>query len=148
MPHIIHDETGVSSLSMTVAALIFDTAGRVLLIKENYGRRRYGPPGGRVEAGESPWAAVVREVREETGLQVRVRRVLGLYYFAAEPWLAFAFRCDIEQGNPLLPDTGEIAEIGWFDPDQLPTPLTILAPHVIPDAVRGEAGIVRDCSLP
>ena len=77
-------------------------------------------------------------------LQVRVSRLIGMYYFADEPWLAFAFRCEIEQGEPALPDTGEIAEIGWFDPHDLPTPLTNLAPRAIPDAVCGEYGIVRD----
>ena len=144
MPLISHDETGASSLSMTVAAFIFDAAGRILLIKENYGRRRYGPPGGRIEAGESPRQAVLREVREETGLQVRVSRLIAMYYFADEPWLAFAFRCEIEQGEMALPETGEIAEVGWFDPRNLPTPQTNLALRAIPDAVRGEYGIVRD----
>ena len=47
-----------------VAAWIFDEHGRVLLIRENYDRRRYGPPGGKVEPGESPREAVVREVRK------------------------------------------------------------------------------------
>ena len=141
---IVHDDPGVSTLSLTVAAFIFDPAGRLLLIKENYGRRRYGPPGGRVEAGESPQQAVLREVREEMGLEVRVQRLIGLYYFADEPWLAFAFRCAIERGEPAVPDTGEIAEVGWFDLRYLPTPLTNLAPRVIPDAAMGEYGVVRD----
>ncbi len=141
---IAHNETGVATLSLTVAAFIFDAAGRLLLIRENYGRHRYGPPGGRVEAGESPQQAVLREVREETGLEVRVQRLIGLYYFADEPWLAFAFRCAIERGEPAVPDTGEIAEVGWFDLRDLPAPLTSLAPRAIPDAAGGEYGMVRD----
>ncbi len=141
---IAHDETGTSRLSMTVAAFIFDDAGRVLLIKENYGRRRYGPPGGRMEAGESPRQAVLREVLEETGVQVRVHRLIGLYYFADEPWLAFTFHCHIEHGEPGVPATGEIAEVGWFAPQALPSPLTNLLPRALPDAVRGEYGLVRD----
>lgn len=56
-----------------------DRAGRVLLV------RRVNPPdagcwtvpGGRVEAGESPADAVVRELAEETGLVVRTGRLLG-----------------------------------------------------------------------
>jgi len=39
------------------AALIFDQAGRVLLIREGYGERRYGLPGGVIEDGETPRAA-------------------------------------------------------------------------------------------
>lgn len=141
---IAHDDTGFSLLSLTVAAFIFDSCGRLLLIKENYGQRRYGPPGGRVEAGESPQEAVIREVREETGLEVRAQRLIGLYYFADEPWLAFAFRCVIERGEPMVPSSGEIAEVGWFHPHDLPAPLTSLAPRAIPDAVGGEYGLVRD----
>jgi ADP-ribose pyrophosphatase YjhB (NUDIX family) len=55
-------------------------SGRLLLIQENYGQRRYGPPGGRDEAGENPQQAVLREVREETGLAVRVQRLIGMSY--------------------------------------------------------------------
>ena len=146
MPQIVHDETNTSYLSMTVAALIFDEAGRILLIKENYGRRRYGPPGGRIEAGESPQQAVIREALEEICVEVQVRRLVGMYYFADEPWLAFAFHCDMVGGQPTLPSSGEIAEIGWFDPHALPSPLTNLAPRAIADGVRGEYGIVRDFS--
>jgi 8-oxo-dGTP diphosphatase len=56
-------------------ALVFDDAGRVLLSCEPDGRGRLGPwvlPGGGVEPGEHPEQAVIREVREETGLSVKV----------------------------------------------------------------------------
>jgi 8-oxo-dGTP diphosphatase len=145
MPQILHDETSNSYLGMTVAALIFNEVGQVLLIKENYGKRRYGPPGGRIEAGESPKQAVIREALEEVCVQVQVSGLIGIYYFAwVEPWLACAFRCEIVSGQPAVPLTGEIAEVGWFDVNDLPRPLTILAPYAIADAVNGEYGIVRD----
>jgi 8-oxo-dGTP pyrophosphatase MutT (NUDIX family) len=56
-------------------ALVFDDAGRVLLSREPDARGRLGRwllPGGGVEHGEHPEQAVIREVREETGLPVRV----------------------------------------------------------------------------
>jgi 8-oxo-dGTP diphosphatase len=54
-------------------ALIFDSTGRLLLTREPGGRPgRWLLPGGGVEHGEHPEQAVVREVREETGLDARV----------------------------------------------------------------------------
>lgn len=56
-------------------ALVFDGAGRVLLTRQLDCRRRLGRwllPGGGVEHGEHPEQAVIREVWEETGLQVQV----------------------------------------------------------------------------
>ncbi len=147
MPRIRHDHSEPSMLGLTVAAFIFDRAGRILLIKENYDQRRYGPPGGTIEASENPKEAVIREVMEETGTTVNISELIGVYHFVPanrEPWMTFAFRCEIESGQPNVPDSGEIAEIGWFDPRGLPSPLTNLAPYAIADALRGACGIVPD----
>jgi len=131
--------------TLTCTALIFDGARRILLIRENYGERRYGPPAGAVEPAETPQEAVVREVFEETCVDVRVERLVALYHSRGrrQRWLTFAFRCEIERGTPTIPTTGEIAEIGWFDPSDLPEPLTHSA-RAIADGVVGEFGIVRD----
>lgn len=147
MPTVRHDNSDPSVLGLTVAAFIFDTAGRVLLIKENYGGRRYGPPGGTIEAGENPKDAVIREVLEETGVTVAVTYLIGVYHFAPAkrtPWMTFAFRCEIEHGQPAVPNSGEIADVAWFNPHQLPSPLTNLFPYALPDALRGARGIVSD----
>jgi 8-oxo-dGTP diphosphatase len=59
--------------------VIKDHLGRLLLIKRGHepGKGLWSIPGGRVEAGESDEAALVREVREETGLAVAVGRLIG-----------------------------------------------------------------------
>jgi ADP-ribose pyrophosphatase YjhB (NUDIX family) len=61
------------------AAVIFDQHGRVLLVRHSYGRRNWEIPGGYGEPGESIVDAVVREAREETGLQIAVERLTGVY---------------------------------------------------------------------
>jgi ADP-ribose pyrophosphatase YjhB (NUDIX family) len=129
----------------TAAALILDVNHRVLFIRENYGRRRYGPPGGLVELGESPLEAVVREAREETTLDIAVQYLIGTYLFpnVPQPFLAFAFRCEIVRGEPAIPTTGEIATVGWFDLSELPSPLTYLAPRAIPDLIAGRQNMAR-----
>ncbi|MGY1746408.1 NUDIX domain-containing protein [Blastococcus sp. SYSU D00695] len=62
-----------------VGAVVHDAAGRLLLVRRGTepGRGRWSVPGGRVERGESPTAAVEREVLEETGLAVRAGAVVG-----------------------------------------------------------------------
>jgi ADP-ribose pyrophosphatase YjhB (NUDIX family) len=62
-----------------VGAVVHDAAGRLLLIQRGHDPHRgsWTLPGGRVEGGETPEQAIVREVREETGLDVRVGAVVG-----------------------------------------------------------------------
>jgi 8-oxo-dGTP diphosphatase len=63
---------GTARPTVAVGAFVFDEAGRVLLVQRGRppGEGLWTVPGGRVELGESLAAAVVREVREETGLDV------------------------------------------------------------------------------
>ena len=145
MSQAAHDETKESTAWVGAGALVFNDLGQVLLIRQNYGGRYYALPGGRVEAGETPQQAAVREVMEETCVDVRVDRLIGLYTCPPRgAWLAFVFRGVIERGQPALPDTGEIAEVGWFDPKQLPAPLYDSARYAVADALRGEYGVLRD----
>jgi len=62
-----------------VGAIITDAAGRLLLIKRGHEPEagRWSLPGGRIEPGESDQQALVREVREETGLAVTPGRLVG-----------------------------------------------------------------------
>ncbi|MDQ4010331.1 MAG: NUDIX domain-containing protein [Actinomycetota bacterium] len=62
-----------------VGAVVFDSAGRVLLVRRvnEPGRGRWSVPGGRVQAGETDHHAVIREVAEETGLEIQVTRRAG-----------------------------------------------------------------------
>jgi ADP-ribose pyrophosphatase YjhB (NUDIX family) len=62
-----------------VGAVVHDADGRLLLIRRGHAPHAglWSLPGGRIEAGESPEAAVEREVREETGLRVRAGAAVG-----------------------------------------------------------------------
>ena len=124
------------------AAAILDGCGRLLLVKENYDRRRYSLPGGAVEPDETPLEAAIREAREETGLVVRVKHVVGVYRLGIG-FSATLFGC-CASGDPVRPESGEIAEVGWFPADEIPKPTTNLLHYALPDIVAGRRGVFRD----
>jgi ADP-ribose pyrophosphatase YjhB (NUDIX family) len=108
--------------------------GRVLL-----GRRahapwlgRWGSPGGFCELGEHPAETVVREVREETGLEVEIAVYLGTWVdvYADDPEEPDAgvinvayYTASLTAGGSGALDPAEVSEIGWFGWDELPRDL-------------------------
>ena len=62
-----------------VAAIFSNTKGQLLLAKPTY-KDRWAPVGGVVEAGESPTQAILREVKEEIGLELQTPRLLIIEY--------------------------------------------------------------------
>ncbi len=105
-----------------IAVFVFIRQGNsILLVKQNYGKRYWSLPGGVVELGESINRAAVREVKEETGLDVEIRRVVGLYSKADENALAITVE-GVIVGGTLKPDH-EISEYGYFEKGYLPKPV-------------------------
>jgi len=125
---------------MQVGALatIFDAAGRVLLVHQTYAGCKWAWPGGAVNAGEAPWDAVVREVKEETGLDVAIVRLASLYFFSDRDGLGFQFVCR-PIGGELRADGDEISELAYFDPAHLPTPMTQPGRQRVADALANHA---------
>lgn len=122
-------------------AAIFSASGEVLLVRLSYDQGQWAMPGGGVRAGESPAEAVIREVREETGLEVEIESLYGVYWRRDSDTLIFAFRCRAV-GGTLEPDGGEILETRYFPPDALPRPITNGTVLRVADALaRGPAAV-------
>ena len=109
-------------MSITVVALVFIAREeKILLVRQNYGPRYWSLPGGVMEPGESIDQAAIREVKEETGLDIRLKRVVGLYSKPGENGLAVCF--EGEQVGGTLAADNEILECGYFAHDCLPEPI-------------------------
>lgn len=67
-----------NSLVVAVAVVVVDDQGRVLMI-ERTDNGKWALPGGAQELGESVREAAVRETREETGIEIEVSGVVGIY---------------------------------------------------------------------
>lgn len=121
----------------SVSAVIFDRRGWLLLQQRSDGGQ-WGLPGGSVEIGESVVEAVAREVREETGLEVRPRRLVGIYsephrqvvrYPNGNVWhyVSICFECVRRRGE--LQTCDETLALRYFPPRRLPS--TLLPHHRI-----------------
>lgn len=107
-----HDPSRVAC----VGAIIRNDTGRVLLVRRanEPGRGLWSLPGGRVEPGEAEEAAVVREVLEETGLEVRVERLVGRVAIGRYEIADFA--CIVTGGT--LAAATDADDVAWTRPGE------------------------------
>jgi 8-oxo-dGTP diphosphatase len=107
----------VPRIPASASALIFDTGGRLLILKPTY-KKGWTIPGGQIEAsGESPWEACQRETREECGLEIAIARLVCVDFRRPKPnrpgGVRFLFDCGrftVEQLSELRLQAGEIDE--------------------------------------
>lgn len=100
-----------------VFGIITDNEERILLCH----RRDYdlwNLPGGRVEADENPWSALIREIKEETGLEVEPIHLTGVYSKPDKNEIVLSFVCKITGGKITLND--EADKIEYFAVGQIP----------------------------
>ncbi|GAA1758933.1 NUDIX hydrolase [Luedemannella helvata] len=138
-------------LTSTVAAVITDTAGRVLLCQQRQGHQLWGLPGGGVRPGESPAHAVVRDVRTDTGTETEIVDLVGLYQLTGDGCgtdlpdvLVHVFRGRLAAADVAVNAPGRISRLAWHDPAHLPEPVTATTRAAIADALAGRSGVVRE----
>jgi ADP-ribose pyrophosphatase YjhB (NUDIX family) len=97
---------------------IFDEQNKILLC-HRLDYDLWNLPGGTMEAGESPWECVIREVKEETGLDVEITRLAGIYNKPEKNEVCFSFVCKIVGGKLTL--NSEADKIEYFDIKNIPS---------------------------
>lgn len=110
------------SRKLVVAALLVDDAGRVLLTQRRADQAlplQWELPGGKVEPGEAPTAALVRELREELGVTAEVGRIWEVLFhpYPAFDLVMLVYRCRLPLGE--VPTCREVADLTWRPPDRL-----------------------------
>ena len=102
----------------SVAALIFNEQGQVLLFKHTYRKFEWGIPAGGLEYGEQPDKAILREFFEETGMQIEIERLLLAESSKEDRNISIVYLCRIVSGS--FQESNEISEMKYFDVNDLP----------------------------
>jgi ADP-ribose pyrophosphatase YjhB (NUDIX family) len=115
--------------------------GKILLTKrEDY--EIWCLPGGAVDEGESIAQAAIREAREETGLEVKLTRLIGVYSRPGWPGGAHIISFAAEPvGGEFEADPSEVIDMGYFAPDEIPDDLLSWHVQRIADAFDGVYGV-------
>ena len=146
-----YDATG-ARIDEKPAAVITGTCAVVLndhgevLVQRRSDNGYWGLPGGLLDVGESIEQCVIREVLEETGLQVTVDRLMGVYSDPMQHALmsypdrvvqtvTVCFRCRRESGE--LAVSNESTELAYFRVDRLPANTLVVHRSVIADTLSG-----------
>lgn len=116
--------TALAEIHRQRAAVVILSAGRVLLIHRlKHGQEYYIIPGGGVEPGETVEQAALREIREETGLEIELDGILWEYVNRGHPetyFLATRFSGSLGLGGPELAEQSaeNIFQLEWVELSQ------------------------------
>jgi ADP-ribose pyrophosphatase YjhB (NUDIX family) len=116
-------EIGYQTARVGADAVVFDDADRVLLVRRA-DDDKWGLVSGWVDPNEAPRDTVVREMREEAGLDARVEALVGVFFRPAHVdehphgTVSVLYLCSIAGGTP-TPQPHEVREIAWHAIDEI-----------------------------
>ncbi|KKU86408.1 MAG: NUDIX hydrolase [Parcubacteria group bacterium GW2011_GWA2_47_9] len=116
--------------------IIINKDWKVLLIKRrgSHGAGTWAPPGGHIDYGESVKACAKREVREETGIEIKNLRIIGfiedIFKKDKKHYITIWVKADWKSGE-ISQNHEEFSEIGWFSWKKLPKPRTLFFEHYL-----------------
>ena len=118
--------------TVSVAAIITNPEGKVLLL--NHVLRpgsSWGIPGGFIDGGEQPEAAIRREIQEETGIELEDLRLYRIRTIKRHVEILFrATSTGTAEVNSI-----EITELGWFAPSEMPAGISRIQKYMIEEVL-------------
>ncbi len=132
--------------SLGVSVVIIKDESVLLILRGDF--PVWGLPGGAVESGESIAEAAIREVHEETGLDIRLIRLVGIYFRpqGLEGHHQALFTAEVS-GGETKPDGFETLKVEWFPLDHLPERLLGYHRLSIHDALQVGPAVVRSLNI-
>jgi ADP-ribose pyrophosphatase YjhB (NUDIX family) len=137
----------LGELVMGCSATIFDATRQKILLTRRSDNGRWCLPGGRMESGESVVETCIRETLEETGLEVRIIRLLGVYssphrlveYSDGNRYQIVALNFEAEPIGGSLSLSDETTEYGYFTPEEI-WQMDVMETHVerLKDLLSGQ----------
>jgi 8-oxo-dGTP diphosphatase len=148
-------DDGLPAIPVSAGALIFDRAGRLLILKPTY-KSGWTIPGGVMEAdGETPWQACQREVAEECGIDVAAGRLACMDFRRPRPGnpggIRYLFDCGTFSEASLAGIVVQPEEISEHQLAELSTALTLLRKPIrrrVRAATRGPRPSYLEDGLP
>jgi 8-oxo-dGTP pyrophosphatase MutT (NUDIX family) len=141
------------NIKPAIAVILINREGKVLLQKRS-DVKLWGIPSGHVEPGETVEEAAVREVKEETGLNIKITKLIGVYsspdsqifYYPDGRVTHFVTTCFKAEtnNNQLSIDGKETLEARFFHPTEFPVDLLPMHPLWLQDALADrEEAVIR-----
>jgi 8-oxo-dGTP diphosphatase len=124
--------------TVTTGAVILDAQGRVLLLRHRFRPGSgWGIPGGFIQPGEQPEAALRRELREEIGLEIERADLAFVRALERYQQIELIYRCSVRGEFQLRP--AEVEHAAWFETSKLPAGLSPDQRSLLERALQGAA---------
>lgn len=139
------NEENMSNHIKTMGAFlnVFDRSGKVLCVRQSYRKRMWTTPGGRIEEGEDPFVAALRETAEEVNLAVTEAKFSAIFWKSYANDIVFSFSTEIAESDFTFVPNSEISEARFFLPRDLPSPMAFNTSVRIKAAVSPESNAKR-----